>query len=180
MGELNEQSIEALGAAHAILRRVQMMRSTFAVVSGQISFADIDEILHSAFMRKSMNGLPVWWCPWIHDAALLVHASSNGLFSLLQDRKCKSQKSAFSVKTIRQQMYSVFVAESALPASILNESRPEDSTAWIDLQSKEFPSLYVLEQRIAFLCAKASENMDANQRYDCLPMFDHGSWPRLS
>jgi len=178
--ELKEQSIEALGVAHAILRRVQMMRSAFAVASGRISFAKIDEILHSSFMRKSMNGLPVWWCPWIHDAALLVHASSNGLFSLLQDRHSKTGTSAFSVKTIRQHMYSVFVAENALPSSILEESPPEDSTSWIELQSNEFPSMHVLEQRLAFLCSQASEDLDTDQVYDCLPMFDHGSWPRLS
>ncbi|CAJ1952232.1 unnamed protein product [Cylindrotheca closterium] len=178
--ELKEQSIEALGVAYAILRRVQMMRSAFAVASGKISFAKIDDILHSSFMRKSMNGLPVWWCPWIHDAALLVHASSRGLFSILQDRHSKTQTSAFSVKTIRQHMYSVFVAESALPSSILEESPPEDSTSWIELQSKEFPSMHVLEQRLAFLCAEASATLDADEVYDCLPMFDHGSWPRLS
>ncbi|KAL3944902.1 MAG: hypothetical protein SGBAC_000993 [Bacillariaceae sp.] len=178
--ELKEQSIEALGIAHAILRRVQMMRSAFAVASGRISFAKIDEILHSSFMRKSMNGLPVWWCPWIHDAALLVHSSSNGLFSLLQDRHSTKQTSAFSRKTIRQHMYSVFVAENALPSSILEESPPEDSTSWIELQSNEFPSIHVLEQRLAFLCAQASETLGTDQVYDCLPMFDHGSWPRLS
>jgi len=178
--ELKDQSIEALGVAHAILRRVQMMRSVFAVSSGKISFAKIDEILHSSFMRKSMNGLPVWWCPWIHDAALLVHASSSGLFSLFQERYSKSHTSAFSTKTIRQHMYSVFVAESALPASILEESPPEDSTSWIELQSKEFPSVHVLEQRLALFCGLASKNLDRDQVYDSLPMFDHGSWPRLS
>jgi hypothetical protein len=126
-----------------------------------------------------MEGLPVWWCPWIHDVALLVHASTRGLFSILKDRHSEEEGNvAFSKKTIAQHMYSTFVAEDNLPRSIVHESPPEDVTAWIELHAKEFPSANVLERRLAFLCAKATENVDGEVRYDNLPMFDHGAWPR--
>jgi hypothetical protein len=176
---LGQQSLEAIANAHAILRRVRIMKSALDIARGKVSMDDLDEVLRSSYMRKSMEGLPVWWCPWIHDVALLVHASTRGLFSILKDRHSEEEGNvAFSKKTIAQHMYSTFVAEDNLPRSIVHESPPEDVTAWIELHAKEFPSANVLERRLAFLCAKATENVDGEVRYDNLPMFDHGAWPR--
>lgn len=176
--DLSEHSIESLGSAFAILRRARLMRAAVSIASGKAPMNKIDEILRSSFMRKSMDGLPVWWCPWIHDAALLVHASTRGLYSILKDRKSEALTSPFSRKTILQHMYATFLAENALPSSITEASPPEDSTAWIELQATDFPTVNVLERRLAFLCAKATEHLSGNDRYDNLPMFDHGSWPR--
>jgi hypothetical protein len=176
--DLSEHSIEALGTAYAILRRVRLMRAAVSLANGKAPLSKIDKILRSSFMRKSMDGLPVWWCPWIHDAALLVHASTRGLYSILKDRKSEENTSPFSRKTIVQHMYATFLAENALPSSITEGSPPEDSTSWIELQASDFPTVNVLERRLAFLCARATEHLSGNERYDNLPMFDHGSWPR--
>jgi hypothetical protein len=176
---LGQQSLEAIANAHAILRRVRIMKSALDIASGKVTMDDLDEVLRSSYMRKSMEGLPVWWCPWIHDVALLVHASTRGLFSILNDRHSEEKGNvAFSKKTIAQHMYSTFIAEDNLPRSIVHDSPPEDVTAWIEMHAMEFPSANVLERRLAFLCAKATENVDGEVRYDNLPMFDHGAWPR--
>jgi hypothetical protein len=178
---LAEHSVEALATANAILRRTRLMRTALEIANGKLSLNELDEVLHSSFLRKSMEGLPVWWCPWIHDAALLVHASTRGLFSILKDRHSdENPPLAFCRKTILQHMYSTFVAdETNLPRSIVDESAPEDSQIWIEHQSKDFPSANVLERRLAFVCAKATEKLDDDEeRYANLPMFDHGAWPR--
>jgi hypothetical protein len=179
---LSEQSLEALACASAMLRRVRLMRTTFSMARGKVSMDKLDEILRSSFMRKSMTGLPVWWCPWIHDAALLLHACTRGLFAVLRDRMVETedyQDAAFSHKTIVQHMYSTFAVEdNALPRAVVEESPPDDVTAWIEVHAKQFPSANVLERRLAFLCAKATELLDCDVRYDNLPMFDHGGWPR--
>jgi hypothetical protein len=175
-----EQSLEAVATAFAILRRVRIMRSALYIASGNVPMTQLDGVLHSSFMRKSMEGLPVWWCPWIHDAALLLHASTRGLFDILRDRDSEENTSiAFSHKAITRHMYSTFVAEeNVLPRSIVDDSPPEDVTKWIEIQAREFPSANALERRLAFLCAKATENVGGEKRYDNLPMFDHGGWPR--
>mmetsp|Transcript_91747 Transcript_91747/g.137392 ORF Transcript_91747/g.137392 Transcript_91747/m.137392 type:complete len:129 (-) Transcript_91747:79-465(-) len=127
-----------------------------------------------------MEGLPIWWCPWIHDAALLIHVSSRGLFSILQDRNsAENTPLAFSPETIKSQMYSNFVAdESSIPRTIVDESPPEDSQAWIEEHANTFPTPNVLERRLSFLCAKASEALSQEYQFYNLPMFDHGGWPR--
>lgn len=177
--DLSDHSIQALGAASAILRRHRMMRAAMKLASGAAPLSQIDKILHSSFIRKSMEGLPVWWCPWIHDAALLVHASTKGLFSIVKDRKSEEcSSSLFSHKGIVKHIHSTFIAGDGLPRSIVEQSSFEDSSTWVELQARDFPSMNVLERRLAFLCSQASEFLNEDERYDNLPMFDHGSWPR--
>jgi hypothetical protein len=127
-----------------------------------------------------MEGLPVWWCPWIYDAALLVRASSQGLFLILKDwHSYKNPPLAFCCKAILQHMYSTFVPnETNLPCSIVDKATTKDFQIWIEHQSKEFPSANVLEQRLPFVCAKATEKLDDDEQYANLPMFDHGAWPQ--
>ena len=179
---LSEQSLEALAYAFAILRRVRLIRASSRIASGgHVSMEKLDEVLRSPFSRKSMTGLPVWWCPWIHDAALLLHAGTRGLFAVLRDRSRDANDQnniAFSHNAIVQHTYSTFAVEENLPRAIAEDSPPEAVTEWIEIHAKQFPSANVLERRLAFLCAKVTEMVDCGFRYDNLPMFDHGGWPR--
>ena len=178
--EVGEHSVEALAASSAIIRRVRLMKAAVGISSGKLSLDQLNEILHSSFLRKSMEGLPVWWCPWIHDAAFLMHASSRGLFSILRDRTSSEHVPlAFSPGKIKSQMHSTFVAdENVIPRTIVNQSQSDDSQTWIDEHSKMFPTPNVLERRLSFLCSKASEALGIDSQYSSLPMFDHGGWPR--
>jgi len=175
---LIEQSIEAVGMANAIIRRVRLMRCILKISSDQIQINNIQEILHSKTMRKSMDGLPVWWCPWIHDAALLVHASTRGLFSVLKDRGTEACP-VFSSEVVKTHIERSFFDTEIVPGSITDASSLEATDAWIESHANEFPSLNVIERRLAFLCAKATENnLESESRFDNLPMYDHGGWPR--
>lgn len=191
---LGEHSVEALASALAILRRHRMMGSAKVLSQGTVVPVEtiLDSVLRSSFMCKSMLGLPIWWCPWIHDAALLVYASSHGLFSLLRDRQAQTipPSCVFSHRAIVDHMRATFSSKKLgrLPTTIEDFDNEETSwKEWIELHAKDFPSPNVLEQRLAFLCAKATESLgdDGDQkessmsvRYDNLPMFDHGAWPR--
>lgn len=179
---LSEQSLEALAYASAILRRVRLMRAVVYIASGEVSIDVLDKVTRSSFMRKNLEGLPLWWCPWIHDVALLVHAATHGLFSLLIDRRNPALLSGnvFAHNAIVQSMYSTFVAdeETSLPRFVVDQSSPEEETEWIDIHSKDFPTANVLERRLSFLCALATSSIKDEIRYHSLPMFDHGGWPR--
>jgi hypothetical protein len=176
---LVEQSIEAVGMASAIIRRVRLMRCILNISSGQIQTNKLEEILHSPTMRKSMDGLPIWWCPWIHDTALLAHASTRGLFSILKDLESESGCEAgpiFSREAIQQHIKFSFFADESI--AMKGASSPDDTVSWIESYADEFPSLNVIERRLAFLCAKATEDLENESRFENLPMYDHGGWPR--
>ena len=171
---LQEHSLEALGQANAILRRVRLLRSSVYLSKGQAStIATIQTVTRSKVMC-ALEGMPVWWCPWIHDVALLVQAATDGLFSIVRNR---SDHVIFSPKALQQYLYSSFVAnERTLPA--YKHTPPEQVAAWTERQANMFPSLNQLERRLAFLCSQATVGIDTAVRYDNLPMFDHGGWPR--
>ena len=177
---LEQHSVEALASAFAILRRAQLVRSIMEIATGKLPMENLDAVLRSSFMCKSMAGLPVWWCPWIHDAALLIEAATRGLFSIIQDRKSESRiPLAFSHDAIVQHMRSTFLSDGSVLPVTDEGSISDELDSWIRHHAQIFPSEAVLERRLAFLCAKATESLqEDNGRYDNLPMFDHGAWPR--
>lgn len=178
--ELEEQSQEAVAYASAILRRVRLMRTALCIARGDVSLEKVKEATQSSFACKNLSGLPMWWCPWIHDIALLVHAATGGLFSIVKDRH-ENISSVFSHTAIVQSMNSIFVAKATrtLPTSVVEGSSADDPQDSIDLLAKEFPSANTLERRLAILCAVAASSLPEEVRFDHLPMFDNGGWPRL-
>ena len=128
-----------------------------------------------------MDGLPIWWCPWIHDTALLINASTRGLFSILKDLEAESDRKevfVFSREAIKQHIKRTFFTDETIPRLIKDTSSVDDTNSWIENYTNEFPSLNVIERRLVFLCAKATEDLEGGYHFDNLPMYDHGGWPR--
>eukprot|EP00547_Thalassionema_nitzschioides_P006181 CAMPEP_0194218418 /NCGR_PEP_ID=MMETSP0156-20130528/23714_1 /TAXON_ID=33649 /ORGANISM="Thalassionema nitzschioides, Strain L26-B" /LENGTH=2173 /DNA_ID=CAMNT_0038947761 /DNA_START=65 /DNA_END=6583 /DNA_ORIENTATION=- len=109
----SDHSIEAVLYGGAILRRVRLIRAAQYAVSGALSIENLKNIFLSSTLCNSMEGLPLWWNPSIHDLALLVSVASGGIFSILANR----QGTVFHKETgvIREQIRSL--AESSLSGS---------------------------------------------------------------
>mmetsp|Transcript_36172 Transcript_36172/g.86986 ORF Transcript_36172/g.86986 Transcript_36172/m.86986 type:complete len:2449 (-) Transcript_36172:61-7407(-) len=160
---LQGQSLEAIGTAAAVIRRVRLLRCSQAIAVGKVIPSTLSKVLHSKKIRQSLCGLPIWWCPWIHDLALLLHASSRGVFAILRDRSTPNAGSVFSQEAILQHIKSTF---------------PGVTDEWAKTASSQFPTMNVIERRLAFVCALATQELDGDDRFDNIPMFDHGGWPR--
>lgn len=154
----SEHSIEAVLSAGAILRRVRLLRAAQYAVSGAVSFEKLNEICLSEIACRSMEDLPLWWNPTIHDVGLLLSVASGGLFSVLESRAG-----------------TVFD-----PDGQVVQEQLKSLGRHVNLQScsAEFPSPNVLERRLALLCSEVTKDLDNETCYDHLPMFDHGGWPR--
>ena len=171
--DLKKHSLESLGVANAILRRTQMLRASQFICSGSISAEELTDASKSKVMSSPEN-LPVWWCPWVHDVALLARASSNGLLAVMQDR---GDDSVFSEHAIAEFLRTSLENQPFPFADHL--SSPELLNEWIRYEAKKFPSLLQVERRLAFLCSKVTANAEnLDDRFVVLPMFDHGGWPR--
>jgi hypothetical protein len=179
---LKEHSIEAVGMACAILRRCRLMHCLTNIAGGAITCDDLKKISRSPVFRQSMDGLPVWWCPWIHDLALLVHAGTRGLFSVIEDRRrgIMMHGTPFSPQALSEHIQSTFFSErsQAISNLVVSTATVEDKVIWIKSCEDEFPSMNVVERRLAFLCALATEKLEGDKRFHNLPMYDHGGWPR--
>jgi len=162
-----DHSIEAVLYSVAILRRVRLMRAAQYAVSGAVSIDQLNDIFLSPLLCKSMEGLPLWWNPPIHDLALLVSVASGGIFSVLANRL----GTVFDKRTgvIEEQIDSL--AES-LPGT------DDEISRWSKVQCSRFPSANMLERRLSLICSEATKHLDDQTCYDHLPMFDHGGWPR--
>lgn len=179
--QMQAQSIEAVGMACAILRRNRLMRCLTDVATGEAQFENLVNISKSPVFRQAMDGLPVWWCPWIHDLALVSHATTRGLFSVFLDRHTSAliNWTAFSKLAISEHILSTFFgSNSTIPKIVSVNASVEDKATWAATAAEEFPSMNVVERRLAFLCSLATEKSDGDKRFDNLPMYDHGAWPR--
>ena len=170
---LQKHSLEALGFASAALRRVRLVRSCVHLCSTETN-ASATVILATAHSRDMghLQGMPVWWCPWVHDIALLFLAATQGLFSIIQTREVHD---IFCLQKTQQFMHSAVVKPSS---AAVQQSSPGQVSAWVMHQSSTFPSLNQLERRLASFCSLLTADLQNESRFDLVPMFDHGGWPR--
>jgi hypothetical protein len=164
----------AMSHAYSILRRARLMKAIRFIVGGGIPFATLRDFLFGPMLRKQTAGVPVWWCPWIHDLGLLVHAAFYGLESAV------TQLPTLQRPFVQRHVREVFVEgtnekKPVLPRSFLDHASKEEIDAWVDVHSVQFPTPNVIERRLALLCSRLTRNTSAH--YDDVPMFDGGGWP---
>mmetsp|Transcript_26243 Transcript_26243/g.72434 ORF Transcript_26243/g.72434 Transcript_26243/m.72434 type:complete len:198 (+) Transcript_26243:6635-7228(+) len=165
-------SIEAVCHASAILRRVKLLKACQYISRGDgISPNQVEAIARTKEVCD-LKGLPVWWCPWLHDTALVVEAATKGLFSVFGVRDEHATFAPAPIEAFLRQSFAT--GRSALPSS--NDTQANRMDMWIKKESEKFPELQEIERRLSLFCdavtAKAANGPD---RYINLPMFDHGS-----
>ena len=191
---LKMHSEVAIRHASTILRRVRLARSVQHVAGGGVHIDQVLSTLSGPLLRACMDGLPLWWCPWIHDLGLLFHVAAQGLASITMEKEIDGLRQApcFEIDALHKHIRSVFVdgkdgKPPNLPAQLLEASSSQDIDKWIRLQASQMPSGKTLERRLAMICGELSrktppsnsdddESAD-NYRYQHIPMFDLGGWP---
>ena len=170
---LEQHSEEAVAYAYAILRRTRLVKAIKFIVGGGVPLHILSEFLHGQVLQSQTMGIPVWWCPWIHDLGLLVNAALYGLGSIT------------TVLPLQQSYIERHVRETfidgtadrkpALPKCFLDKASKEEIDAWVDMHSKQFPTFHVVEHRLALICYHLTVGTDV--QYDHVPMFDECGWP---
>lgn len=168
-------SEEALAHAYAILRRARLMKSIRFIVGGGIPLNVLTEFLRGPVLKSQTIGIPVWWCPWIHDLGLLVHAALHGLGTITTVLPLQQS-------LIEQHVRETFITgtsnkEPALPKCFLDQASKEEVDAWVEMHSKQFPTFHVIEHRLALICSHLT--WETYAQYDNVPMFDEYGWPML-
>ena len=158
---LQDHSLEAVGQANALLRRVRLLRS--------LQYACQHGKLPDASLASPSRPLPLWWKS-CHDVALLVDAATFGLFAVIPRR---AEHPAFGATPVAQHFRATL-----LQSPKLQQFLDTKAEAWIEQQAEAFPTLNQLERRLGAMGWQATAGLATDQRYDNLPMFDHGGWPR--
>ena len=166
---ISDHSEQAVSNAYTILRRVRLMKSIRFIVGGGVPLSELTKFLRGPAMRTQTMGVPVWWCPWIHDLAILVHAAVHGLQSVTTELPRLQQQ------CVENHVRETFVRGAngkspALPGDFLKQASEEELNAWVKMQAQEFPTPAVIEHRLALMCSQLT--IESNERYDHIPMFD--------
>lgn len=169
---LNKHSVQAVANAAAILRRARLLRTAqYLVGRGRIVSEEGRTVLNSKILQKSMQGLPIWWNPFVHDVGLVLFAAHGGIFGIFKNRE--RELGLFSRDSIEKYLHRRFAAQFPGNTAI------SDIHEWIRVKASDFPTPNVLERRLGLICSETSSHLgDDNRRYDHIPMFDHGGWPR--
>lgn len=172
---IEDHAEEAMTHAYAILRRTRLMKAIRFIVGGGVPLKVLTEFLRGPVWRSQAMGIPVWWCPWIHDLGLLVHAALYGLGSITTVLPLQQ---SFIEQHVRENFIDgTDDKEPALPKCFLDQASKEEVDAWVDMHSKQFPTLHVVEHRLTLICSHLTLSTDA--QYDNVPMFDEGGWPMV-
>lgn len=146
--------LKARNVAWVTLRRSQLLQDILEVLS--MRQPALVALLRSG-APELVEGMPVWWCPWIHDLGLFYGMARYGVAGwerILLDRELPFHRTARE-RHIRQ----VFLEGSPTLAPLYRHLF--DSTAsmdaWLARVLDELPSLAILELKVQNLCAHVLE-----------------------
>jgi len=173
---VKEHSEEAMAYAYAILRRTRLMKAIRFIIGGGVPLNVLTDFLRGPVMTSHAIGIPVWWCPWIHDLGLLVRAALHGLGSTTTVLPLQQ---SFIEQHIRETFIdgSVGSTKPVLPKYVLDKASKEEIDAWVTHHSKQFPTFNVIEHRLALICSHLTAGTEAH--YDSVPMWDEFGWPMI-
>ncbi|RHY34335.1 hypothetical protein DYB32_001021 [Aphanomyces invadans] len=142
--------------AFLLLRRTQIYRTVSYLLQHERD--ELDSVLRSGDVVLTER-MPVWWCPWIHDAALLEAMLTHGVGSFLELHKHK----ALHVDAVFDHVVRVFLTgDGATQLPALNPSMfptDADKFAWARQTSLEFPPVDILEKKVMRLCLMLTEEL---------------------
>jgi hypothetical protein len=122
------------------------------------------QLLKSPIARE-LNGLPVWWCPWIHDVGLLLGCIKHGFLAL--EKIVSDPELPFHRNHLEKHIRRVFLygCAAVLPSAL--DELPDKNIAekWVHLAVNQFAEAKELENRIVILLGEMTRDYPADHPY---------------
>lgn len=141
--------LKARNLAWITLRRSQLLRDVLRVVTdGKLRLM---RYLHSGSIHLVEN-MPIWWCPWIHDAALFHGIARYGVYAW--EKIVLDYRLPFHVRARKAHMERYFLKEDAMFRSVVGECVESvgEQRDWMGTHLMEFPSFASLEIKMHRMC----------------------------
>lgn len=141
----SEHSASSKSLCHAFFVRQKSLRAIHFLLTQQ--FSGLMEYLQSPAGRN-VSDVPVWWCPWVHDIALLIGCYKHGFLAV--EEMCMDVELPFYLPTLKKFIRRVFLfgMENALPAAHMIFDSVDAAEQWVHMVSLVFPDQKLLESRI--------------------------------
>eukprot|EP00603_Paraphysomonas_imperforata_P012346 CAMPEP_0114454474 /NCGR_PEP_ID=MMETSP0104-20121206/2602_1 /TAXON_ID=37642 ORGANISM="Paraphysomonas imperforata, Strain PA2" /NCGR_SAMPLE_ID=MMETSP0104 /ASSEMBLY_ACC=CAM_ASM_000202 /LENGTH=2336 /DNA_ID=CAMNT_0001626863 /DNA_START=48 /DNA_END=7058 /DNA_ORIENTATION=- len=115
------------------------------------------------FLRQQAGsytiGMPVWWCPWIHDIALMVGCLKHGFVNL--DAILEDEELPFCTENLERHINRVFVygTKTQAPAAAHIFKTAEDAQRWVEAVALIFPLQRDVDNRIAQILCEVTKHL---------------------
>lgn len=140
-------SIASKGLCAVFIQRQRQLRAMRLILSKHL-----DDLI--AYMRTNSaiytdTSVPVWWCPWIHDVAMMVGCVKHGFLAL--EQICKDDELPFTTDHLLPHVKRTFLFGSSehSPAAWQLFDSPDEAMRWAKCAVMIFPHQVALEVRLS-------------------------------
>nr|CCA16095.1 KIAA1416 protein putative [Albugo laibachii Nc14] len=140
--------LKARNLAWITLRRSQLLRDVLRVVEDRPRMLKFLESRSPELVKE----MPIWWCPWVHDAALFHGIARYGVCAW--EKIVLDYRLPFHLRAREAHMRRFFLEDNAVFRSVLGQSiqSEEKKMEWMRRHLVEFPSFALLEAKLHRMC----------------------------
>lgn len=166
---VNEHNLAAKGLCCMFLQRQQQLRALRFHVTRR--FELLLQYLQSPAGRD-VERVPEWWCPWMHDAAVVLGCLKYGYAAV--EQICTDKTLPLTVQHVKQHTFRTFLLGSrdTLPAAFPVFAHREDAEQWLEAVTYLFPDKAEIESRLARLLVDMSKDLPNNHTMKVLRLGD--------
>jgi len=145
----SDHHFAARGLCQLFLIRQQLMYAAWYVLTEE--YTTLIQYLktnHGSSAARSVDSMPVWWCPWIHDVGLLLGCVKHGYLAMQQimsDPELPFERNYLD-KHIRQVF--IYGSRHVEPAGVDELTTPGACESFVQATILQFPDLKDLEFRM--------------------------------
>lgn len=156
---LSEHHMGAKGLCQLFIVRQHCLRTVAFVLNCLAT--KLMEYLRSAAGR-SVDHMPIWWCPWIHDLGLLVGMLKHGYMML--DRIFADPELPFYSKNVETFVRRVFIKGGVVmpPMARFDLSSAQEVDAFVHYAACQYPEAKDVELRVMKILEEVTKHLSAD------------------
>lgn len=152
-------SVSSKGLCSIFMQRQRNFRTIRYILSTHLK--TLASYLKLNASKYHSHSVPVWWCPWIHDLAMMIGYLKHGYMAL--EAICKDPVLPFTIHSIYHHICTVFLygSESTLPVARGLFKSTDEALKWARATSHLFPDQFVLESRLTRILSDLTKHLPA-------------------
>jgi hypothetical protein len=153
----SSHSVSSKGLCSIFMQRQRNYRAVRYILSRHVK--TLVHYLKSNASKYHSLGVPVWWCPWIHDLGMMVGYMKHGYMAL--EAICKDPVLPFTSQAVSNHVCRTFLYGSSTcpPAARGMFNTPDEALTWARSCSQLFPDQFTLENRLVKILSDLTKHL---------------------
>jgi hypothetical protein len=153
----SSHSVSSKGLCSIFMQRQRNYRAVRYILSRHLN--SLVNYLKSNASKFHSIGVPVWWCPWIHDLAMMVGYLKHGYMAL--EPITKDSALPFTSEAIYNHVCRTFLygSSTCAPAARGIFTSTEEALTWARYSTQLFPDQFTLENRLIKILSDLTKHL---------------------